>query len=214
MDLRTSVLLAGMMTKSEIIPPEPYEKVDYIESFGQQYIDTGVQVNSQNRIFRAKYRIYDSNLGYCLFGTSANSEYGIHTRYSRLPAIFEWDCYRGNGYGRITYSRQYSFGTLEEIELGNNYIKDLFSGNILQTGDIQNLSSQVNIWLFGANSSGRLSPTCVTKLYYFQIIVNGVIVRDFIPVRNTQTNEYGLYDKVSKQFFGNLGTGAFSGGND
>ena len=31
MDLRTSVLLAGMMTKPEIIPPEPYEKVDYNE---------------------------------------------------------------------------------------------------------------------------------------------------------------------------------------
>lgn len=41
---------------------------------------------------------------------------------------------------------------------------------------------------------------------------NGVLVRDYIPVRVGQTGY--LFDNVSKQLFGNAGTGAFVIGPD
>ena len=49
------------------------------------------------------------------------------------------------------------------------------------------------------------------KIYYCQII-DGVLVRDFIPVRVGQVGY--MYDRVSGQLFGNAGTGAFIVGPD
>lgn len=50
------------------------------------------------------------------------------------------------------------------------------------------------------------------RFYYFKIYNNGVLVRDMIPVRVGQTGY--MYDRVSKQLFGNSGTGDFILGPD
>ena len=50
------------------------------------------------------------------------------------------------------------------------------------------------------------------QIYYAKIIVDGVLVRDFIPVRVGQIGY--LYDKVSGELFGNQGSGNFTLGPD
>ena len=45
------------------------------------------------------------------------------------------------------------------------------------------------------------------KIYYIKFFENGVLIRDYIPVK---VNGVGyMYDKVSGQLFGNSGTGTF-----
>ena len=51
------------------------------------------------------------------------------------------------------------------------------------------------------------------KLYYLKILVDGNLVRSFVPVFDTTTGKYGLYDLVGRQFYGNAGTGDFTGAN-
>ena len=48
------------------------------------------------------------------------------------------------------------------------------------------------------------------NLYSCQIYDNGTLVRDFVPCING-SGEVGLYDLVGKQFYGNAGTGVFTG---
>ena len=43
-----------------------------------------------------------------------------------------------------------------------------------------------------------------------QIYDNDILVRDFVPCINAE-GEYGLYDFVNSQFYGNVGTGSFTG---
>ena len=52
------------------------------------------------------------------------------------------------------------------------------------------------------------------RLYAFQIFDNGVLVRDFIPVRVGRAGY--MFDRVSGEYlpFGNVGTGAFILGPD
>jgi hypothetical protein len=50
------------------------------------------------------------------------------------------------------------------------------------------------------------------RIHHFVISRNGATLRDVIPVRKGTTGY--LYDKVSKQLFGNAGTGAFTIGQD
>lgn len=40
----------------------------------------------------------------------------------------------------------------------------------------------------------------------------GTVKRNFVPVYNNATGEYGLWDQVEKKFYGNAGEGSFTGG--
>ena len=43
---------------------------------------------------------------------------------------------------------------------------------------------------------------------------NDNLVRDMVAVHNNISNQYGMFDTISGQFFGNSGSGDFGGGND
>ena len=60
--------------------------------------------------------------------------------------------------------------------------------------------------------NGNIQSPSDNKLYASQFVKDGVLVRDYIPVR-VGTIGY-LYDKVSGQLFGNAGTGDFILGPD
>ena len=49
-------------------------------------------------------------------------------------------------------------------------------------------------------------------LYSCKIYDNDTLIRDFVPVKRISDNEYGLWDKVTKAFYPNTGTGAFTAG--
>ena len=62
------------------------------------------------------------------------------------------------------------------------------------------------------NSSGTASYYFRGRFGYVKIYQNGILVRDYIPVR---VGDVGcFYDRVSGQLFGNAGTGAFIIGPD
>lgn len=69
-----------------------------------------------------------------------------------------------------------------------------------------------NICLFNRSLTNTASRNIGLKIYDFQICDNGVLVRDFIPVRVGQVGY--MYDKVSGELFGNVGSGSFTFGND
>ncbi|MGN1207950.1 MAG: hypothetical protein ACI4TI_00580, partial [Christensenellales bacterium] len=63
---------------------------------------------------------------------------------------------------------------------------------------------------YSGGNYASLGNFAQAKMYSCKIYESGVLVRDFIPVFNTTTNKAGLFDKVTKQFFGNVGTGDFA----
>jgi hypothetical protein len=80
-----------------------------------------------------------------------------------------------------------------------------------------NAISTIPLYLFGiydVNSSGiSTNPDDnIGKIHNCQIFRNGVLLRDFVSVRVGQKGY--LYDRVSRQLFGNAGTGDFIIGND
>ena len=69
-----------------------------------------------------------------------------------------------------------------------------------------------NIALYNSRVDTLPSGTIGLKIMSCKIKQSNVLVRDFIPVR-VGTTGY-MYDKVSKQLFGNAGTGSFILGDD
>ena len=212
MDLRTSVLLAGMMTKPEIIPPEPYEKVDFIQSGENQYINTNITPSSDLEYFKITFNLQNpiSTSGFGgVFGAEVS---GVRSGGIRILSFAVTDGGQGVIYGN-EFNPHLQQNKKITLELKNK-IYTTSEGDREEFTDFVQYSTNRKILLFAIQGTS-VSYKSKMKLYEFKMGMNeNNLVIDLIPVLNKQTGEYGMYDTISKQFFGNLGTGAFSGGND
>lgn len=81
------------------------------------------------------------------------------------------------------------------------------------TQKVQTFTSPLPLAIFACNSSddGVVLNIGGMRVYSFKLYDNGTLIRDFIPCIKP-SGEYGLYDVVNNQFYGNAGTGSFTGG--
>lgn len=163
--------------------PGGYTQVEYIESSGTQYIDTGVvpSVGTQAVIDFQATSTPTSNwwiLGAVTSGT-------ILWRSGVNSSSFRTD-------GGFTYSQTSSL-TAYTVATGTCAI---------------NMS--IPLYLFAQNEGGAVEFGKF-KLYSCQIYGNGTITRDYVPCISPD-GAYGLYDKANRKFYGNAGSGVFTGG--
>ena len=188
----------------------PYDaEVEYLESTGTQWIDTGI--------------IPDANTGLQLFSASpvnTNDAYIAGERNDTgntrwligWSAIAKWYC----GYGETIISNVDGSPILTSINfLGDGLFKvgDSYSNKLPSLS----YSPLYNIRLFGSAGVVAAYTSSAVKIYSAKISAANILLRDFIPVRFTNElgqSEGAMYDRVSGQLFRNAGTGAFIYGND
>lgn len=192
-----------------------YIELEYIENTGGQYIDTGVKTSNGYRMessinvtewYGNSQACYFS--GYLSSGSSYYRDYAVMYA-SKLMLGMNVD---------IPSSVECSLNTWYDIDMstisGNGYIK-LGNETILTS---QNTVSHnaANIWIFGVNNNGNEKfwdayiKMGATKIYDS----SNTLVRDFIPVKMKETNEIGMYDKLNRVFYPNMGTGSFIAGSE
>ena len=66
-----------------------------------------------------------------------------------------------------------------------------------------------NFRIFACTSKSDILYYTYQKLYGMKITINNVLTKDFLPALDSN-NVPCLYDKVSKQYFYNAGTGTFA----
>lgn len=193
---------AGVKSMMVPVPAEtnlPYDsEVEYLESTGTQWIDTGVAApltGTFSIIFESmetlpiptgEYKMYAGDPGESLsnrFLIYANQEATTYQTYYN----------RGSESG---------FSTTGKIQAQTDLAVSL------------GYSGKPSIALFGQRTAqGGISRPAKMRLYSFAIKDStGAFVRDFHPVRKNGVGY--LFDKVSGQLFGNQGTGAFLYGQD
>jgi hypothetical protein len=77
------------------------------------------------------------------------------------------------------------------------------------SGSIQN---GANIALFGDYKDGITQRAKYTRMYYWKMTDNGVVVRHMIPCYRISDNVIGMYDLIGKTFYTNAGSGTFTKG--
>ena len=179
--------------------PSGYKKLEYIQSSGTQYIDTGFKPNQSTKIeldvLSAEGR--SSNIPY-IFGTQDRSNnYFVAT----------WVL--GYGSGMVTTGINLYDGEFHVVKVENGALyKD---GSIIAQRTVSSFSIDVPIFLFAVNSSRQSIGYGACKLRSCKIYDNGTLVRDFIPCKNA-SGVIGLWDDVNSVFYGNAGTGTFTAG--
>lgn len=184
---------------------ERYTELEYIESTDAQYIDTGIIGKSglEARIDYAFTKI-GSTSG-ILFGALRDNKriYVAHTN----GAI---------GYGAAISSKQYPkvdtrYDMHAILKVGEQTI--VVNGNEVYTGESQSqYDTGLPAYLFAVNNGGVAKNNASAKIYVCKIVMDGNLVRDFVPVRRNSDGAVGMYDRVSETFFGNAGTGKFIAG--
>lgn len=187
----------------------PYDaEVEYLESNGNQYIDTGFKSNQDTRLvceFEITSVIRWSHPFGSLGGTRGSNKILCAEVYS--TEVMK------SYYGLPSGSNRWTLSPMT-----GKYVYD-FNKNVhtvdgvSKTYTARTFQADYNTLIFSVTSyDGGVSEGAPGKCYYFKIYDNGTLVRDMIPVRVGQVGY--MYDKISGTLFGNAGTGDFIFGND
>jgi len=185
--------------------PLPYDaEVEYLESTGTQWIDTGLHLNASSS-FAARLAVTASGTQF-VFGAYANRN-GQFAVAAASSGKWIFDC----GMNRVSSTSPVSIGTITDIEAKN---KDLFINGVLQgTSTDTPGNTAATALLFGWDRTVHDGTKQGGKMKIYSASATGVEgSRDYIPVR-VGTTGY-LFDRVSGQLCGNAGTGDFTIGPD
>lgn len=167
--------------------PAGYTKLQYIQSTGTQYVDTGVVVNKADSV----RMVLDTHL-------TSNDSYGGCNGYMQFQSSV------GGGV-RSTIDVSYS-NTTETVTVNGEQKSSQswasYNGENVKLG-IFKMGDANNSWFSGAAQIG--------KLYSCKIYDNGTLIRDYVPCKDP-SGAVGLYDLTGEQFYGNGGTGVFYAG--
>ena len=182
--------------------PTGYTRLSYLQSDGNQYIDTGIGYSADTNIVvklkaQSDYtsgNISSNNIALG-FGNGSGQWFGVSPagKWNIGPAPdYSSDISASNVTDglEITWS-----GGAESLKINNV--------SVANNRDVTTPSS--NLQLFGRGSEGRFQG----KIYYVRVFQGGALQRNFIPVQ--YGNDLGLFDTVTGEFFVNQGSGSFTG---
>jgi len=190
---------------------EDFVEIDYLESTGTQYIDTGLQINhNSNVVVEERTRIAfttadvrqlngSNNLGFWGITAQGKWECAANT-VSDVDSGTTWHDVIWN------YHKASNKGCTS-LKVDGTIVKEYNNSAISNSDDYD-----IFIYAIGGKNNADAQYYNKAKISSFQILFDNVIVRDFVPVR-VGTVGY-MYDRISKQFFGNSGTGGFKLGPD
>ena len=228
-----SISKTGYTFKGWSLLPEGYKQVEYIQSTGTQYIDTGYYWTHENIGIYFDGKVLTNSSSQSLFGNEEHtSSSGDGRNFAGIPhgANGAYTIYLGSatqgGVGpglntRFTLDIETTTNKNVAVFL-NNELKNTrtYTGSVL-THDTaykaSNVSTNVgNIFIFSNHNSSRgysnaaIQIVSSMQLYAFKMFDNGSLVRDFVPCVQESTGKAGLYDLVNGEFYGNSATS----GND
>ena len=185
--------------------PSGYKRLEYIQSTGTQWIDSGV-VATQSIGFEIDFSTENA------VSTSGHGTiFGVYTASQNRYDFFFYSVTSG---GKFLYG-----GTINNPHLvSGSRIQISFLNNVLTTPNgSENISTQTfntgkTFAIFGRKGENNgVLELSKTDIYALKFYDNGTLVRDFIPCQKPD-GTIGLWDDVNSAFYGNAGTGTFTAG--
>lgn len=193
--------------------PDGYTGLEYIESTGTQYIDTGYTfaTSTKTRLVFEKTGTNSINQG-----PKANLCFGANNPSGEILV----------SYGNVIYLRGNTNtpAYIPELNTKNDVIIDytpdacaLTVNGALYTQRKSHLVNLKPVCIFASPSMAGASDTAVEvffqhKLYRAQMWNGEQLIRDLIPAIRNSDNVVGVYDMAAGEFLTNAGTGSFIAG--
>jgi hypothetical protein len=202
-----------------------YVPIEYLESTGTQYIDTGVvgNLNTEYEITVKSNRLPETSTDHSLYAIFGSRTSAYQNTIMSVYHITNEEYGIINDFGNYQITRQSpirnSAEMLHKYTLKNSKSERTITDNntgwtdTVTTTYSGSLTTPTNLYIGYAGSlSGLLNvANLYGNIYRCKIWDNGTLVRDFIPVLD-YNDVPCMYDKVSNQYFYNAGTGDFIAG--
>lgn len=176
-------------------------QLDYLESTGTQYIDTGfngyatIELKAQGAETATESQIV-------VGATSAGGNF-----FGAYTSTNKWGIGSGTGISNLAYT---DIGTFTIYFKNNKSSFDLNGVNYAR-GDNLTVNTDYNYYLFRCFGLGASSYYAKARIFYCKIWdENNKLVRYLIPVFNEDLTPC-MYDLVEKKYYYNEGTGQFKG---
>lgn len=209
---------AGAISKTGVIQSaavhEPlsnaYIELEYIQSTGTQYIDTGYISKTTDFGYKldmawtgSTLSAFESFAGF--MASNTNPRAGLHKYSSKL--MFGANETASSTVAPVKNER---FVYYCDCKSGAQKLYKNNTQIATSTTSFNHSSNTMSTYLFARNASSKNLSNM--RLYSAQILEGDNVVRDFIPVRRKSDNALGVLDKINNTFYANAGTGTFVAG--
>lgn len=202
-------IFKGTTKVYEFLPKE-YQEVKSIITDGRSYLDSGYIFDSDTSIditFGTPSTELNTNQTLFYSGGSGTTPIGFIICSTNNANRYRY-AYNSvyNGRFVLDTNTKYNLKALQNNiyindELVKSYTKSTFTTPYTMPFFAQYLG----------NTSPAAIPKSGTRIYYIKIYdENNTLVRDMIPCYRKSDNEVGMFDRVNKVFYTNLGTGTFT----
>ena len=190
--------MAVLLTGANV--PKVINYIDYIQTTGTQWIDTGFTPNNNSRIV-LDFAASDVSKTNNIVGTR-------NTTSSKAFAFSVINSYWRMGYNTSSPQTSVAADTdRHTADLNKNVLS--LDGTAIYTATAATFAGYSSIYIGAIHASG--SYYGYVKVYSCQIYDNGTLVRDLWPCLD-EAGVACMYDKVSKTYYYNAGTGEFTAG--
>lgn len=187
--------------------PRGCTELEYLQSDGTQYIDTGV-IGKTGLSVLCDFEVVSGDLSDLIIIGCAPASYS-----PRCYPIASQSSKFAYGYGNW-YNSSMTFALNTRYRVNTNFGTSTQSMSVNDSSVVNSAVTttydvEFTMSLFGANIGGTPKGYGSQRIYSCQIYDNGTLIRDFVPVLDVNKVAC-LYDKVNKKFYYNKGTGDFT----
>ena len=169
--------------------PGGYTELEYIQSSGTQYMDSGLALNKSD------------SYTYSILAQFSNDAYGGANSYMQFMS--------GIASGAKATIKVVYDG---ETHVERVYVDDTQKSQTDWTSTYSGVNVKIGILKMGDQNNGWFSGTPqIGKIFALTILNGEKLIRDFVPCIDP-TEGVGLYDLVDGKFYGNAGAGVFLAG--
>lgn len=187
--------------------PSGYTQLEYIQSSGNQYINTGVVPTPNTRAVIDAQITAQTAASAAYLGERSGSGGTDKTAYE-LWSMSTGTNVSSDFFGNRVSKTMSTIGI--RVLIDKNKASVTINGSTI-TNKAAAGTATLPIFLLASNDKGTAAYGIAAKLYSCQLYDNGTLVRNFVPCKNA-SGAVGLYDTVGAQFYANAGTGAFTAG--
>lgn len=179
-----------------------YERMKYIESNGSSYIDTGIYGSNLLDIEISISKIGQNGFFLISRASTYGRTYGVVEQQDSLM--------RFDYYNRLNHLGYF----IDKIITIRKSGLDIYVNNVLKNSLLEyKFTTPSTLLMFGILQGSTVNATQAGgKIYFLKMKENGMLVRDFIPVKRKSDGVIGMYDLVGRKFYTSPNGVAFTGG--
>ena len=192
--------------------PSSYQEVEYIESTGTQYIDTGINFEDNNFNIDVKFVKNETSTSEQAIFSIWTSNYNYWNFFIRNTNNL--DVYTSNHH-ELSYTIQKDQIYNSKVSREDNHWELKVNDNAIDWDYTPSTINNTTLKIFtrGDVPNSTYSDTHIS-LYSMYIYINDKLSYSFIPCYRKSDGKVGLFDIINKKFYTNAGTGEFLKGDN